>query len=264
LQPASQNSLPALLSVVATGQAQLRYQWLKSGKLINGAISETFTATAAGSYSVVVKNDLGSVTSDAAVVAAATMGAPQITTQPVSALLGTGQVANFTVAASGNPTLLYQWRKVGSTAVLSATNTLAASAPGTFNVLIKNNLGSLTSRAARLGVVSTIDLVKPAKLGTKAILSVSATGDGLLYQWMKNGIEITGSNAAVVTHRARQLGVHHVVLGVERSASLPTIERAFRNRAKALHPDRGGEGEEMQRLIAALEDARRARAQPAE
>jgi 3-deoxy-D-manno-octulosonate 8-phosphate phosphatase (KDO 8-P phosphatase) len=34
---------------------------------------------------------------------------------------------------------------------------------------------------------------------------------------------ITGSNAAVVTHRARQLGIHHVVLGVERK--LPVWQR---------------------------------------
>ena len=34
---------------------------------------------------------------------------------------------------------------------------------------------------------------------------------------------ITGSNAAVVAHRARQLGIHHVVLGVERK--LPVWER---------------------------------------
>ena len=34
---------------------------------------------------------------------------------------------------------------------------------------------------------------------------------------------ITGSNAAVVAHRARQLGIHHVVLGVERK--LPVWQR---------------------------------------
>jgi 3-deoxy-D-manno-octulosonate 8-phosphate phosphatase (KDO 8-P phosphatase) len=34
---------------------------------------------------------------------------------------------------------------------------------------------------------------------------------------------ITGSSAAVVAHRARQLGIHHVVLGVERK--LPVWER---------------------------------------
>lgn len=51
-----------------------------------------------------------------------------------------------------------------------------------------------------------------------------------------------------------------MVLGVDRKASMVTIERAFKTRAKALHPDAGGDPVEMQRLLAALEDARRARA----
>jgi 3-deoxy-D-manno-octulosonate 8-phosphate phosphatase (KDO 8-P phosphatase) len=44
-----------------------------------------------------------------------------------------------------------------------------------------------------------------------------ATLAGITVAW------ITGSNAAVVTHRARQLGIHHVVLGVERK--LPAWQR---------------------------------------
>lgn len=57
--------------VTATGTAPLTYQWLKNGANITGAVSATYSiasaqATDAGSYTVLISNSGGSVTSDAA------------------------------------------------------------------------------------------------------------------------------------------------------------------------------------------------------
>lgn len=72
--PASQSvaaNAQLSLSVVATGGG-LSYQWRKDGVAIAGATSATYAKSAAtadaGSYTVVVSNRLGSVTSDAATV----------------------------------------------------------------------------------------------------------------------------------------------------------------------------------------------------
>jgi len=62
------------LSVVAAGTGPLTYQWRKDGVAIPGASSASYTATLAGSYTVVVGNSAGSVTSDAALVSVRSSG----------------------------------------------------------------------------------------------------------------------------------------------------------------------------------------------
>lgn len=65
--------LPALLTVEATGNAPLTYQWFKDGRALAGAAAPTLTFTAvqpahAGSYHVVITNALGQTTSTPAVL----------------------------------------------------------------------------------------------------------------------------------------------------------------------------------------------------
>lgn len=67
---------PVSFSVAATGAAPLSYQWTKDGRPIPGATGATLTLAAfqtsdAGSYSVVVTNAAGSVTSPGAALAVA-------------------------------------------------------------------------------------------------------------------------------------------------------------------------------------------------
>ncbi len=68
-------------SVVATGTAPLTYQWQLGGAAINGATGDTYsissvTANQAGSYSVVVTNAAGSVTSNTATLTVNTPAPP--------------------------------------------------------------------------------------------------------------------------------------------------------------------------------------------
>ncbi|MFV0679722.1 carbohydrate-binding domain-containing protein [Ottowia sp.] len=56
------------LNVAASGTATLSYQWHLNGSAINGATATSYTTGAAGSYTVVVSNDYGSVTSNAATI----------------------------------------------------------------------------------------------------------------------------------------------------------------------------------------------------
>jgi hypothetical protein len=86
--------------------------------------------------------------------------APSITTQPASVTVTSGQIATFSVLASGTGPLTYQWQKNGA-AISGATGT-SYTTPATttsdngakFVVVVRNAAGNATSNQATL-VVST-------------------------------------------------------------------------------------------------------------
>jgi hypothetical protein len=92
----------------------LSYQWRRNdvavpnGSSSNLALNNLQTAIA-GTYTVVVSNELGSTTSAPAVI---TLNVPvAITTQPSPAQINLGANATFSVVAVGNPAPTYRWRR---------------------------------------------------------------------------------------------------------------------------------------------------------
>ena len=167
-QPANQAvtaGQPATFTVVATGTAPLSYQWQKNGAAISGATSTSYTTPAATSsdngakFIVVVSNAVGSVTSNGATLTVnATATAPTISTQPANQTVAVGQMATFSVVATGTAPLSYQWQKNG-TAISGATSasyttpaTTSADNGATFVVVVSNVAGNVTSTAAKLTV----------------------------------------------------------------------------------------------------------------
>jgi O-glycosyl hydrolase len=155
----------ATFSVVANGTAPLSYQWQKNGTAISGATGAVYTTPATtasdsgATFRVVVSNAGGSVTSSSATLTVnAALVAPSITTQPTSETVALGQTATFTVAASGTAPLSYQWQKDG-TAISGATSasyttpaTTSSDNGATFQVVVSNTIGNVTSSAATLTV----------------------------------------------------------------------------------------------------------------
>lgn len=230
-QPASQIvtvGQPATFSVLASGTAPLRYQWLKNSANISGATAASYTtpATLAGDngakFDVVVSNSAGSLTSAMATltVNAATV-APTITTEPVGQTVSVGQTATFSVAATGTAPLNYQWQKnsaniSGATAASYTTPaTTSADNGATFDVIVSNSAGNKTSTTATLTVnataVAPTITAQPANqtvtVGQTATFSVTATGTApLSYQWQKNSGDISGATAASYTTPATVSG----------------------------------------------------------
>jgi len=107
-------------------------------------------------------------------------GAPTITTQPLSQTADFGGNVNFTVVATGNAPLSYQWRKnaadlsnggniSGVTATtLTITNAQLTNA-GTYSVLVSNTNGSALSAEAVLTVLPEPGL--PATWGRSTLPS---------------------------------------------------------------------------------------------
>jgi hypothetical protein len=191
----------ATFTVGATGTA-LNYQWLKGSSAIAGATSSTLTllsvsdADAAG-YSAIVSNAFGSVKSATATLTV--IDPPVITTNPVSRTNLAGTTATFTVGATGTA-LNYQWLK-GSTAIAGATSStltllsVSNADAASYSAIVSNTAGSVTSATATLTVISPPVIVtqptsQTSVAGGSASFTVSASGAGLTYQWLKNGTNI--------------------------------------------------------------------------
>jgi 6-phosphogluconolactonase (cycloisomerase 2 family) len=207
----------ATFTVVGAGTAPLIYQWRKNNISIPGATSASYTtptATLADNgtrYAVSVSNSFSGVASNVVTlnVAGAATVPPAITTQPLSQTVGIGQTATFTVVASGDGTLSYQWKK-NNVSIPGATSASYTTPPATINddgatyrVGIQNNLGGVTSSVATLSVPHTSASITTQPISLTVSASQTATftvvGAGtapLIYQWRKNNISIPGATSA--------------------------------------------------------------------
>ncbi len=101
--------------------------------------------------------------------------APTITTQPVSQSVTAGQTAIFTVVAAGSPTLTYQWQRnnaniSGATAATYSTPATSTSDSGaTFDVVISNSAGTVTSINATLSVNAPSGGTTPPVSGSSSV-----------------------------------------------------------------------------------------------
>ena len=204
---------PAVFAVTAGGDGPFTYQWRFAGVNIPGATNSSFGLasafpTNAGNYSVVITSAYGSVTSSNALLTVNVP--PTILVQPQATTGITGGGASFTVVASGDPTLLYQWAFNGAplanatNATLTLTN-LQASQAGLYSVVVSNPFGTATSTNAALTVkVAPFVATQPQSLtvvqGSNATFSVTAGGDGpFTYQWFYSGVLVTGATNATLT-----------------------------------------------------------------
>ncbi|WP_297417468.1 chitobiase/beta-hexosaminidase C-terminal domain-containing protein [Clostridium sp.] len=85
--------------------------------------------------------------------------APSITTQPVSETKTEGDTASFSVTATGDAPLSYQWEKdganlAGKTSATLTLNNVQKSDEGNYTVVVTNSAGSITSDEAILTVTT--------------------------------------------------------------------------------------------------------------
>lgn len=212
-QPADQTVIAgasASFTVTATGVPAPTYQWRKGGADITGATSATYTigatATAdAGSYDVVVTNSEGNVTATAATLTV--NEAPAIGTQPQTQTVTVGTSVTLTVAATGTPTPTYQWRKngadiTGATSTSLALGTVALTDTGSYDVVVTNVVGNVTSSAATITVqeapaITGQPQTQTVLVGANVTFMVTTTGTPApTYQWRKGGVNIDGATNA--------------------------------------------------------------------
>jgi hypothetical protein len=220
-----------VFSVSATGTAPLTYQWRKDGVPLSAATNSTLQLNAvtvpdSGVYDVVVSNPGGSVNSIQLPLTVTPPVAPAITAQPLGGTLNIGNLASFRVTATGSPTLTYQWRKNGSPIAGATSNVYilgaaTAVSAGTFDVIVTNMAGAVTSTAAELTINPPVVFnAQPTSVTTFVGIAVtfSAPATGFpgtpTYQWRKDGIVISGATISTFTFASVQLadaGTYDVV-----------------------------------------------------
>ena len=214
-QPLSQTiavNQSCTFSVVTAGYPLPTNQWNKNGVAISGATQPTYSIgsvqrTDSGSYTVVVSNSHGSITSAAA---ALMVGYVAITAQPQSQTKAAGQSCTLSVAAAGYPLPTYLWNKngVAISGATQATYSIASiqrSDSGGYTVVVSNSQVNVTSAVAVLTVNYAPIIITQPQSQTEVVsqsctLSVVAAGYPMpTYQWKKNGTAISGATGNIFT-----------------------------------------------------------------
>ena len=221
----------ASFTVMAVGAQPLRYQWRKNGTNLVGQTSNllvlaSIQASDAASYSVIITNANGAVTSTSATLTPF-VDPPAILLQPQNTVRFCGENAQFSVVAEGFQPLSYQWQSEGvpiegaTGSQLAFTNVILSQA-GAYSVVITNVAGAITSAAATLTVtvVSPVITSQPEDTtvicGDDAEFEVAATSvNPLGYQWQYEGLPLEGAtnaNLLLVDARSSQAGGYSVVV----------------------------------------------------
>jgi len=152
-------------------------------------------------------------------VPASSAALPVISVQPLDQDVSVGQAVSFRVVASGSG-LTYLWLKNGAPigGATSSTLTIPSAqldAVGTYSVRISGVGGSIDSTIGTLSVtppgsgpiiIAARPLSQQVQVGQSATLSITASGSGLTYQWLKNGGAIPGATSGTLVIPSAQVG----------------------------------------------------------
>jgi hypothetical protein len=236
-QPANQYAAVTsnvTFTAAAAGSAPFSYQWFYNGKKlansksVSGATTDSLTllkvaTTATGGYSVVIKNNYGSVTSVVAQLSVlippniksslVIKPTPKVVTQSVGSMTRAGTNVIFSVSATGSAPLTYQWYKNsgaltdGGNISGSATSTLKVTSvttndSGVYAVVVSNPVGKATSTSTLMVVAPPVITAPPVSqavtVGSPAAFSVTNSGTApFTYQWFRGTKPVTAATNSV-------------------------------------------------------------------
>ncbi|HVU32860.1 MAG TPA: immunoglobulin domain-containing protein [Opitutaceae bacterium] len=248
------------INVGASGTGTLSYQWSKDGTPIAGATNSSLyfyhnaAAADAGSYTVVVTNSEGAVTSPACRVTILPPLAPAIATQLVSRAVHQGQSLDLQANVSGSGPFTYQWFKdgvaiPGATSSYYSRSNMASSDAGVYSYTASNSSGTVTSEGATISVLASgVPQITSHPASASLLPGDYFSGIYVGYrsdtsstvQWYKDGLPIAGatgtsysiSNAqpsaagsyhAIVTNAAGSVTSNDAIITVDSNVNRPVI-----------------------------------------
>ncbi len=190
----------------ATGALPLSYQWQLNDFDLPGATNQLLVidnALDAGSYRVVVTNDLGAATSSVAILTLVDT-APFVISQPAGKSGYLGGQALLQVTADGSGPFFYQWRLngvdvAGATGSSLVLNHLLANQAGYYSVVVSNAFGEVSSAKANVSVVQVVAW----GAGTNYIArDLPNYGQSVVPAGLNNAVAIAGGGYHTLTVKA--------------------------------------------------------------
>jgi hypothetical protein len=190
-------------TAAATGTPAPTFQWFRNSVAIPGATSALFALASAaladaGTYTLVATNSQGTATSNAATltVTGGAISPPSLSAQPANIAQVVGTAASLSVVASGSPT--FQWRKngtniPGATGATLAFAALTAADTASYDVVLTNATGTVTSNAATVVVATPLTAVL-RNLSVRTTLSAN--------QILFVGVNMSGAGKDVLVRAA--------------------------------------------------------------
>ena len=236
------NGGPATFTVGAVG-TNLRYQWMRNGTNVTGGTVATLsfssvTPAVQGAYTVRITNEVGSVTSDAAILTV--LQPVAITAQPQSQIALAGSTVALSVGVSGTGPFSYQWEFNGADLVGQNEQTLVlgvvqTNQSGQYRVRVGNSLGSVSSAFATLTVYQApVFVSQPAgqtnPTGGSATFSAGVVGtEPLRFQWYLNRSTVmagqTNSTLVLTALQANRSGDYTLVVTNIAGAATSSVAR---------------------------------------
>lgn len=189
------------VTINATNNPSYTYQWYLGVNPISGATSSSYTATAAGNYSV-------------RAVSGACNGTQNIQVVQVSTPAATITPAGSTTFCSGSSLVLdanagagytYQWYKDNGILTGATNSSYTATTTGSYTVTVSAGTSCQSTSAP---VAITVNPSPAATITTTGSLNFctgssvkfdASTGTGYSYQWFKDGDPVTGATQSSYT-----------------------------------------------------------------
>jgi hypothetical protein len=199
---------------VTAGSQPITYQWMKNGAAIPGATFGSLginrvALTDAGTYTAVITNAAGSVTSNGAVLTVTPAAPPVIAQQPVGGTIPFYDRLSLNALYTGTQPLTLEWKRDdrvvstgrGDYSVSNATPTDS----GVYVLMISNIAGSVATTPVTvivnppaLPVITRQPIAVQVAAGMSASFRVefNSVGTGPIgLQWLKNGRPIPGTDS---------------------------------------------------------------------
>ena len=188
----------SVLLAANTG-TNLTYQWSNATGTIATATNATYSATAAGTYSVKVTN-ASSCSATSATKTITENAAPTATITSTATSFCTG--GSVLLTANTGTNLTYQWSNAAGTIATATNATYPATAVGTYSVKVTNASSCSATSATKTITANTLPTATITSTAiafcTGESIELSAnTASNLTYKWFDNAVVISGASSAI-------------------------------------------------------------------